>query len=320
MNRIVNGRDVSLDFIRVLATLLVLNSHMDMCYSSCSYLATGGAMGDAFFFFISGYGLFLSSKKINFVDWYKKRLGRIYPTVLAMGLLACLVFRQENSFMEIMMVERYWFLKCILVSYLFIYPIWRYQLTLRVVIPLSILVMFVAFYLFYDFGSSNFYGEDCFFRWILFFTIILIGGATCLMSNRLQYRHWNWVALFACITIWYGMSFFVKGDLYVFSYFPLVGVCVFTYLVGKSPWIEKCFSHKILGNILFVIGGLCLESYLIQWFIITDKMNYLFPLNIPIIVMLVLISAYMLRIFSEMIRQIFSLEPFSWKRLLLYKR
>ena len=71
---IVKKRDVAVDFVKVIATLLVLNSHMGICYGSHSALATGGGIGDALFFFVSGFTLFMG-RKADFVNWYKRRLG-----------------------------------------------------------------------------------------------------------------------------------------------------------------------------------------------------------------------------------------------------
>lgn len=39
---IVKKRDVAVDFVKVIATLLVLNSHMDICYGRYTALATCG--------------------------------------------------------------------------------------------------------------------------------------------------------------------------------------------------------------------------------------------------------------------------------------
>lgn len=103
------------------------------------------------------------------------------------------------------------------------------------------------------------------------------------------------------------------------SVIPLAGFCIFTYQLGRLPLIEKCFSNRIVGNILYIIGNLCLESYLIQKLIFTDALNHLFPLNIPIIMFAVLLAAYILHMLSETISQIFDSKPFDWKLLFLRK-
>lgn len=45
---IVKTRNVAIDFVKVIATLLVLNSHMGICYGDYSALATGGGIGRRF--------------------------------------------------------------------------------------------------------------------------------------------------------------------------------------------------------------------------------------------------------------------------------
>ena len=171
---IVKERDVAVDFVKVVATMLVLNSHMNICYGSHSVFASGGGIGDALFFFISGFTLFMG-RKANFVNWYKRRLGRIYPTIIAMGLVACLVFAQEFSFVDVMLASKYWFLQCILVCYLLLYPIIRYEWNLPICIGMSIAAMVGLSFLF-DFSEGIFYGINNYFRWIVYFSVMLIGG------------------------------------------------------------------------------------------------------------------------------------------------
>ena len=172
----IQKRDVGADFIKFAATLLVLNSHMGICYGDYSMFATGGAIGDALFFFVSGFTLFMSTRKLDFVNWYKRRLGRIYPTILAMGLIAGLVFCDKAGYIDVMKADKYWFLQCILVCYLVIYPIIKYDWKMSIPILVSIIVMLVAFFFLFDFNGQLFYGQDTYFRWIFFFSIMMVGG------------------------------------------------------------------------------------------------------------------------------------------------
>ncbi len=47
-------RDISIDIIKFVAVLLIINSHADICYPKFKMLATGGAIGDALFLFLFG--------------------------------------------------------------------------------------------------------------------------------------------------------------------------------------------------------------------------------------------------------------------------
>lgn len=318
MAAIVKKRDVAVDFVKVIATFLVLNSHMGICYGSHSALATGGGIGDALFFFISGVTLFMG-RKADFVNWYKRRIGRIYPTVIAMGLVACLGFAQNFSFIEIMSASKYWFLQCILVCYLLLYAVIRYEWNLLLCIGVSIAIMVGTFFCF-DF-SGIFYGVNNYFRWIVYFSVMLIGGDIFKNASRISYRWWCLPLLLLCVVAWYGFNYIGKGNaLQLLSYIPLIGICLTVYQIGKAPLVERLFERKICGNALFIIGNLCLESYLIQKYIFTDALNGLFPLNIPLIMIVVLIAAYLLHILSGIISQIFDSKPFDWKALLLYKK
>ena len=93
-SNVVNKRDRAIDIVKFFATLLVLNSHMEICYPKYSFLATGGAIGDVLFFFASGFTLFMGEVK-SFDNFYKRRINRIYPTVLAWAIVCCLIFSRD---------------------------------------------------------------------------------------------------------------------------------------------------------------------------------------------------------------------------------
>ena len=316
---IMRTRDVAIDFVKVIATLLVLNSHMGICYGDYSAIATGGGLGDGLFFFISGFTLFLG-KRTNFIDWYKRRLGRIFPTVIAVALVSCLIFGNQENFIQVMSVEKYWFLQCILICYIVMYPIVRYDLNLKVIFPMSFVVFLFAYFFLYQFDGELFYGVNNTFRWLVYFSVMLLGGFICKNSHQIQASKFSILWTFLCVVAWYGVNYLAKGSwLQLLSFFPLIGFCVYAYQLGRSSFIEKCFKNKIAGNILYIIGNLCLESYLIQKLIFTDALNHLFPLNILIIMVAVLLAAYILHGISEIISQIFDSKPFDRKRLFLQK-
>ena len=71
------------NFLRALAIILIINSHMDLFYP-VKYLATGGMIGNSIFFMLSSIGLYLSWQKnpqYNFNVWFLRRIRRIYPSV-----------------------------------------------------------------------------------------------------------------------------------------------------------------------------------------------------------------------------------------------
>lgn len=43
-------RDISIDILKCIATVIITNSHMEQLYGDYAVFATGGAIGDALFF------------------------------------------------------------------------------------------------------------------------------------------------------------------------------------------------------------------------------------------------------------------------------
>lgn len=315
----VQNRDVAIDLVKVIATLMVMNSHMAICYGVHSAFATGGGIGDALFFFVSGFTLFLG-RKADFVNWYKRRIGRIYPTVLGMALVATFIFGTADSFLDVITAKRYWFLQAILVNYIFLYPVIKFDLNLKACIVVASAVMVACFFTCYD-RSTTFYGSDAIFRWVFYYVVMLVGGFVSRSTYKINYHRYALPSFFACVLIWYGCLYkFGTGNLQLASLIPLIGVCYFAYMLGKSTFVQSLFDRRICGNLLFIVGNLCLESYLIQKFIFTDALNGLFPLNIPVIMITVLIAAYILHILSGVISQFLDSKPFDWKALLLYRK
>lgn len=78
-------RDIAVDIVKFFAVFLIINSHADACYPKFSALATGGAIGDSLFMFVSGFTLYLG-KQICFDNYYKRRINRIYPSAFAATL------------------------------------------------------------------------------------------------------------------------------------------------------------------------------------------------------------------------------------------
>lgn len=83
-------RDFGIDLLKFFAVFLIINSHADICYPRYSILATGGAIGDCLFLFASGYTLFWK-QPVRFDNWYKRRINRIYPSVIMCALVGAMI-------------------------------------------------------------------------------------------------------------------------------------------------------------------------------------------------------------------------------------
>ena len=69
--------------------MLVFNSHCGKLYP-ISALATGGALGNALFFILSGY--FVKIGNVRFWPWIKKRIVQLYPPMLIVSVIYAIGF------------------------------------------------------------------------------------------------------------------------------------------------------------------------------------------------------------------------------------
>lgn len=128
---------------------------------------------------------------------------------------------------------------------------------------------------------------------------------------------------FVLMIFWF-ISYFIilyvsKGNLDYKYYLQIIGLLplhLFTFYIYKItsyPWCTRLFQRSELKWILLVIANLTLEIYIVQFHIITDEFNTLFPLNTVIVFMLISISAYILKVITSLFLQFLSSVPFNLK-------
>lgn len=190
----------------------------------------------------------------------------------------------------------------------------------------TFLVIILAFFIFFRKNHPGYflYGKT-YFKWVHYFLFMLYGAYVGSHQNKYHYSHWCIPKLLICLAAWY--SFFFLSDLIPWinnvqfvSLIPLLGIVHCLYILCCHPVFTVISEGRITGQLVFIIGGLCLESYLVQPYLFTSKFNVLFPLNIPVIMLIVLIVAYIVNVMSNLISQTFKNEDYDFKKLFLYKR
>ena len=174
------------NFLRALAIVLILNSHLDNFYP-VQQLATGGMIGNAFFFMLSSLGLYLSwqtKQQNDFQSWYSQRIIRIYPAVwitIIFIILPLAIYSgslNAQSFFEKMgmfFFPPFWFLQALMIYYLLAFFILkRFSYRLLLVFSASILSVYIVYYYFY-LDLTIFSIETNSLRQIFYFLIFLWG-------------------------------------------------------------------------------------------------------------------------------------------------
>ena len=166
----------SIDILKFFAALLITNSHMGVLYpDSLVKLSTGGAIGDVLFFFCSGFTLFLG-RGGDFFNWYKRRINRIYPTVLMWAVIQAFVFKVGYGMDFTVLHGGGWFVSCIMIYYVFLYFIKRYFVDRLQWVFVFAGIVVMGWYLTEDSSAIFMYGET-YFKWCHYFLFMLAGAA-----------------------------------------------------------------------------------------------------------------------------------------------
>ena len=314
------NRVPAIDILKFIAVFLVMNSHMEMCYPKFQFMATGGGIGDALFFVASGFTLFLG-RDMRFDQWYKRRINRIYPSILAAAIVAYVVWHFEENIGDILIGKRYWFIGCIMVYYLFLYPIKKIKKE-KIVNLLFVgwLALMVAVFFLIWRGEAMLYSKGL-YRCLIFFLFMLQGAIMGRHSDAFTCKWWHLPLLLVSAGVWFALVHYWTGTgLIIVSIIPLLCFTSSMYCLCNAKVFTKAYNTHIGGIIIYVVSQLCLEVYLIQKFIFTDAYNSLFPLNVLIIMLVVIVAAYVVKMLAEFILQTFRTEPYEWKKMLLWKR
>ncbi len=260
----------------------------------------------------------------SFDNYYKRRIGRIFPSVVAS--IAFLHIISGNGIISTKEFSGGNFVTAIMVYYVLLWLIRKYAMDklgwiLAITAVVSLLVYVFWFPYKYEVSSKGMYGISTLYRWIPYFGAMLLGAIIGLRRKELKYNAWwDFMKLLICVAVFYSIQFAAKiyrpiAPWQVVTLLPLMGITLYFYKWCNSGWMKQIYDSKWGNWIIMVIGGLCLESYLIQNSLLTDKMNGIWPLNLIIIVIVILICSYMVRCMARWFAQTFRTEDYEWKQI-----
>lgn len=299
-----------ISILRLLAVLLVINSHCGIFYpSSLSVLGTGGALANTIFFFCSGYTLCLSNTSIGFVKWMIKRLIRIYPSVWIF-LLFCNLFIGGRYCINDFFITPFWFVNAILVFYVLFYFITKYiPKRIPLIISMLCLSYLLTFFLFNDYSTFliDWVNNPTYLHWHYYFAIMLFGAYCTKHHQKVQNLNFKLViALF----VYFGFKFIVKHIEVLFPYqviipFGLFPIC--WYILGVAKKTESLlkngtFLYKIIGR----ISRLSLDTYIVQFSIIAFYQTIDLPFRLIGVFISVIVAAELLYRVSNFCRKCFA--------------
>lgn len=264
--------------IRFLAILLIINSHLDLLYPDPRF-ATGGALGNALFFALSGFGLAMSAAKElpNFSSWISRRLLKIYPQVILVTLLGGLAtsifiwWPLGKLLQQFIWPTNYWFVAAIVVFYIPIYLVFRFAFA-RIFYVIAISAIPYIWFYFTELNLNRFSVEDDPFRWLFYFPVMLF-GAYLASSKTLKAHKTSDALVLTLIVIGYlSLKLFIsKGFLGDWQFtvqlltFPFV---FYSIRLFANPFFLNLLKKWKLYFFIAFLGELSLEVYLVQGFLI----------------------------------------------------
>lgn len=265
-----------------------------------------GLLGDVIFFAVSGFCLY--NIKESFVQWYKKRIKRIYPTVWIITIIYIILrfytFENMNILQYMIYPTYYHFIASIVVLYVLYYIVIKndkFLSNLKNIIFIVGIIQLIIYIFLYD---KSYYHIDTVREWMirfLFFEAMLIGAY--FRQNKEAYidknKTSNWIITGVLLCLYFG-SKLIFTKIEALSYFQ---ICNQYILIATLFYILKSFAGidsklerlpKKLKKIINFISEITLEIYLVQYVIIPRFANIVFPLNWLIITTCIILSAFLL--------------------------
>jgi len=301
-------------FLRFIAIVLIVNSHLDLFYP-VKFLATGGAIGNTLFFVLSSFGLYLSQQKKprDFSAWYSRRIARIYPSVWVVILMVLipiklssgdLHLREILSFAGNFFYPPFWFLQALMVYYFIGWFVLNNQSknTLLITILISVIVYAIIYILYLD--LTHFSIEHLPFKLFFYFIAFMIGMYLGKINNSIRYKgSRDLIFALLSISVIYGHKWLMTKQLMEnFQFIEQLFCLLLVYLllkISRSPIIIDKLMNTSFAKYIRFISGLTLEIYIAHASV--RQVFLSFQLNFPINAILFIISSVALAFFVKII-------------------
>lgn len=200
---------------------------------------------------------------------------------------------------------------------------------LKYLLPAILVSIFILSW-FYVNHAGDVYSSGSYFAWYVYFSVFLFGfvfshfNDVCSKHVNLSLAHYI-IGLLLSFILYYGFlaicnRFNGYEWIRVFSVFPLFSLLICFYKVCDSNFVLKLSQSKLYSPIQFV-SSLCWEIYLAQLFIVLPypglfTKTFPLPFNLICTLLLIVITAYVIKVLSRFIIQLFSRDAFDWPYML----
>lgn len=315
------------NLLKAFAAILIINSHYDTIYP-ISALATGGAIGNALFFAISGFCLYPIT--IKFKKWFFNKIIKIYIPTLLMSTIALFTYlKDEYSIGSMLFIiiwpTIFWFVGAIILFYA-LYYILRNVRTNRnfIFIGMGLMLIYFIYYIFlldtssWVIESKGLNSISGYFKLIYYFAAMMMGKWFRINCNNIhKNKLFGTTGMILSFMSIYAFKFFIANNtqymyLQFLNQFSVILFVYFTFsLFAELEKNIKFYRNTRIYKTISFVSDLTLYLYLVQFFVISSVEKYMFPFNFIFATILIFLLAILLHYISEFVYKnliIFSLQ------------
>lgn len=307
--------------LRTIACLLITNSHGENVYP-VRILASGGLLGDAIYFAISGYCLY-ALKEQKFFPWYGKRLKRVYiPTWITASLFIITGIYGKVGIKRVCELliwpTHYHFVASILVMYIIFFFAMKFingseTKRSRRLVHMALAAAAVFLVLFYTVYDRSYYHVDDVNNhiiWFLYFSSMMIGAYFRMNSSKYlgKTTALSWIGILGSGVLYIATKLgcskgLIPPEIQWVNQLTLLILLVFIFrsFIGLEKFIQKV-PNSVMTPIRF-ISSMAFEIYLAQAVIIptfnTGKET--FPYNLLVVMSITFLCAYFVHVLTDMV-------------------
>lgn len=283
------NRQVDTRLMLFIATVLITLSHLD-AFVPDPRIASGGAIGNSLFFFLSGFGVTCALKASaaaarspSFFDYFKRRILRLYPAVLLMlgpALLANAVYHQKEFvfFKSLVWPTPFWFIPAVMLFYIPLFGIARLSPRVAILALAPLIVPYIYLYLQLDLSKFTVESEN-FVKIINYFCITVMGSVVAKSGIAPKATNLN-IGMFllsylAFVVMKLTLFRFGFSEFQFVNHLLLYPIIYYSFHLFCSPKILALLSKTSARHAVYWLSGLTLEIYLVQgpWLALLENLN-----------------------------------------------
>ena len=291
------------NYLRTIATILITNSHYSNIWP-IDDLAAGGLLGNILFFAASGFCLF--NIKDNFLKWYLRHIGKIYPVMTVFTLFAVLMgyyplSNAKDAVRLFLYPTNYMFLVWLMLCYIVFYVVaWlskKHDKTTEISLVVVLVAWVLIYFIFTDKSVYHIDNVDRPFILLLYFSSMLIGALFKKYADKFKkIKIVNVVLLFISLMVYFG-SKIAFSKIQAIAFWQILNqlsiLIVLYFMLALFIGLEDLLKviPSWLNKFAKFVAGITLHIYLVQFVIIRAFEGVVFPLNFIVTTAMIFVVA-----------------------------